>query len=81
MDILRILFYAFLVYLGYRLLFGLILPVWRTTRQVRRGIREMQDHLRRQSEAYGTQPQAGPQAIPTRDTRRSDDYIDFEEVK
>jgi hypothetical protein len=81
MDMFRFLFYAFLAYLAFRLLFGFVIPLFRTTRQIRRGIREMQQHMN------GMPGQSRPSAVPqpkpvepgTTDT--SGEYIEFEEIK
>ena len=43
--ILRFLFYAFLIYLAYKLLFELVIPLYRTTKKIKRGIREMQEKM------------------------------------
>ena len=85
--ILSLLFYAFLVYLLYRLVFGFIIPVVRTTRRVKKSFRDMNDRMNGQ---YS--PQAGTafngfgpqqQTATTAKTGKSDDedYIEFEEVK
>ena len=79
--ILRFLFYAFLIYLAYKLVVDLIIPVYRTTRRIKMGVREMQEHLRQQQQ--GT---TGPTSnnIPphqTRETTGKGDYIEFEEIK
>ena len=74
---LRFLFYAFLLYLGYKLVFDFIIPVIRTTRQVKRGFREMKNRMGENSFSQGTtQPQPEPKKkeVPG-------DYIDYEEVK
>ncbi len=74
---LLVLFYVFLAYLAYRLIFNFILPIYRATRQVRRGFRNMQDQM------------AGGRSADPQDARTASkpaqkpvgDYIDFEEVK
>ena len=77
---LRYLFYAFLIYLAYRLVFHFIIPVYKTTRQVKKQFREMhsrmEDHLNQQEANQQTMPpkQEGKKAS-------AGDYIDFEEVK
>ena len=82
MDILRFLFYAFLFYIAFRLVFDFILPVYRTTKRIRKGFREMQDQINQHSAPY---PQQGnyvaPGQNPGTHKGASDDYIDFEEVK
>ncbi len=78
--ILRLIFYIFLFYLGYKLLFEFIIPLFKTTRQVKRGFRNMQEQMRNQSGVPGETPKSpsgskGPQEKETKD------YIDFEEIK
>jgi len=77
-----LLFYAFLVYLLYRLIFHFIIPLYKTTRQVKKTFRNMQDQMRQhtdpfnQQNAQDSQPQHKKQG-----TNKVGDYIDFEEVK
>ena len=78
--IFRILLYAFLTYLLYKIIFDLIIPVYKTTRQMKKGFREMsakmneygktqqQDHTMQNNGQSDSQKPAG-------------DYIEFEEVK
>jgi len=67
------LFYFFLAYMAWRLIFDFVLPIYRTTRQVRRGFRNMQEQMNGQ--------QAEPQAASKAKQKPVGDYIDFEEVK
>lgn len=70
------LFYFFLAYMLYQLVFKFILPVYRTTKQVRRGFRDMQNRMNGQApNAASAKPDAPPKG------RQVGDYIDFEEVK
>ena len=76
---LRYLFYAFLIYLAYRLIFHFIIPIYKTTKQVKKQFREMhgqmEDHLNQQ---------ANQQTMPPKQEDKkaqAGDYIDFEEVK
>jgi hypothetical protein len=66
------LFYFFLAYMVYQLVFRFILPIYRTTKQVRRGFRDMQDRMNGDTNG---QPASRPKGKPV------GDYIDFEEVK
>jgi hypothetical protein len=73
------LFYFFLAYLFYRLVFNFILPIYRTTRQVKKSFREMHEKMNGQfggsnTENRDTQPKQ-------QDSTIAGDYIDFEEVK
>ena len=77
---LRYLFYAFLIYLAYRLIFNFIIPIYKTTKQVKKQFREMhgrmEDHLNQQEVNQQTMP-------PKQEDKKAQagDYIDFEEVK
>lgn len=74
---LRFIFYAFLIYLAYKLIFDFIIPVVRTTRQVKKGFREMKSRMEQQGYANGVEQ-------PEPEARKKDspgEYIDYEEVK
>jgi energy-converting hydrogenase Eha subunit H len=75
---LRFLFLIFICYILYKLIFDFIIPVSRTTKQVKQKFRDMQqmqeEVLRRQQQAQQQPPAAKPKSP-------KDDYIDFEEVK
>jgi hypothetical protein len=68
------LFYFFLAYMAYQLVFNFVLPIYRTTRQVRRGFRDMQN------QGYGASANQAKQAT-AKPQKPVGDYIDFEEVK
>lgn len=72
------LFYLFLAYITYQVIFKLVIPIYRTTRQVRRTFRDMQERMQTRSEDQ-------PYGQDTKDTPPKDkvggDYIEFEEVK
>jgi hypothetical protein len=73
----RYLLLAILAWVLYNLVFKLIIPVYRTTRQVRRKFREMREES--QESGVGNQPQSHskkPEFKPGKE-----DYLDFEEVK
>jgi hypothetical protein len=76
---LRYLLYAFLIYLAYRLVFHFIIPVYKTTKQVKKQFREMnsriEDHINQQQANQPPTPQ------PENKKTQAGDYIDFEEVK
>lgn len=76
---LRYLFYAFLIFLAYRLVFHLIIPIYKTSKQIKKQFREMnsrmEDHINQQQ---ANQQTADPQP---ENKKVGGDYIDFEEVK
>jgi hypothetical protein len=78
--IFKILFYGFLVYLAYRLIFNFIIPIYKTTKQVKRSFRDMQEQMRQHTDPYHQQTQTNtPVQKPA--NGKSEDYIEFEEVK
>ncbi|HEU5166586.1 MAG TPA: hypothetical protein VFU29_13640 [Chitinophagaceae bacterium] len=77
---LRYLLYAFLIYLAYRLVFHFIIPIYKTTKQVKKQFREMHSRM----EDNINQQQANQQTMPPKQEDKkaqAGDYIDFEEVK
>jgi hypothetical protein len=75
----RYIFYAIGIYLLYRLIFDIILPVRKTTKAMRSQFREAQERM---NEAYRQQQQQSqPQPQHTAKQEQIGDYIDFEEVK
>ncbi len=85
MNIFRLAFELFILYLVYKLVFDLIIPVAKTTKQVKKQFgdmsaqmqEKMKQHEQQQNNNYNTtKPPVHPQT-----TTKSDDYIDFEEVK
>lgn len=90
MPLSEILFLAIVFYLLYRFVFNFLLPIVRTTRQVREQFRNMQGGMNDIRGGANQQQQAHAQTTPkqTRATERhssphgrAEDYIDFEEVK
>ena len=83
---LKYLFFIFLAYFLYQLVFKFILPVYRTTRQIKKGFREMHERMNGQGQPgnpYGngtTNQQAHAQSTPDKN-KQVGDYIDFEEIK
>jgi hypothetical protein len=77
---LRYLFFAFLIYLAYRLVFHFIIPIYKTTRQVKKQFREM--HSRMQDN-MGQQPpyQQAATRVTEDKNQQAGDYIEFEELK
>jgi hypothetical protein len=69
------LFYFFLCYLLYRLIFNLILPIYRATKQVKSTFREMNEQMRESAAPQSPKPEnRKPGKGPV------GEYIDFEEV-
>jgi hypothetical protein len=63
----------------YKLVFDFIIPIYRTTRRVKKSFREMNERMRRQAEGFDQQNNVA-QKSKSQDNK-SGDYIEFEEVK
>ena len=74
------LFYFLLAYSLYQLIFRFILPIYRTTRQVKKGFREMQERMQQNGTAPSSRTQKNNANVRT-SKEQEGDYIDFEEVK
>lgn len=85
--ILKYAFLAFVFWLLYKLVFGFIVPVYQSTKHVRRQMGDIQEHLRRQyqqqEQAQRQSAQAQQQQAERANARKADkgDYLDFEEIK
>lgn len=74
MNLIRIVIELFVLYLLYKLVFDLILPLARTTKQVKKQFHEMNSRMQ-ENPPQSAPPPRGSQAAS------KGDYIDFEEVK
>ena len=78
---LRIIFYTFILWLLYKLIFDFIVPIYQSTKQVRRQMGDIQERMRQQFEQQ--QQAAEPQRPQATTAKKADknDYLDFEEIK
>jgi hypothetical protein len=81
--ILRFILFALGIYIIYKVVFELIIPVFRASKKIRRQFgdmqQRMQDQMNTTQNGYNNQqaqPSSSEQTKP-----RAGDYIDFEEVK
>lgn len=74
MNIVKILFELFVLYILYKIVFDLIIPVYQTTREVKQKLNEMQRNMNISSQ-QNQHPSTGPSS------RNQEDYIEFEEIK
>lgn len=76
-------------YMLYKVIFGLIIPVFRVTSNVRRQFNDIQQNMQNQANAahgnsgYDTSSKPGPKRPTTAQNKstKAGEYIDFEEVK
>ncbi len=77
-DMGRIILYSILILLAYNVVFKLIIPIFRATRQVKKGFKDMQDKM---NEQMNQQPGFQKTSNSTTEKKPVGDYIEFEEVK
>lgn len=75
----KYLLWALLAYLAYQFIFNLVIPVYRTSRRIKKGFREM--HSRMEQETYHSTRPATDFTAKNSASPNRDDYIEFEEVK
>ena len=84
MNLLRIAFELFALYVLYKLIFDFIIPLANTTRQVKKQFTDihtqMQDKMKQQQNEQPTQNFTAAKPSPINKSK-DDDYIEFEEVK
>jgi hypothetical protein len=78
--IFRILLYAFLLYLLYKIVFEFIIPNYKTSQHLKKGFKEAHQRM---SEQMNTGRQYSSTFSPKTASPKAstDDYIEFEEIK
>jgi len=80
MNIFRLLFEIFLLYLAYKFIFEFIIPLYKTSKQVRQKMAEMQEKMEHHRKGTtGTNPSASTDTKMK--TTVGGDYIEYEEIK
>jgi Sec-independent protein translocase protein TatA len=77
MNIFRLAAELFLIYLLYRLIFNFIIPIYQSTKKIKKQFGEMQSKMQSDMNAYQNQPKPQQQE-PAK--KKEGDYIEFEEV-
>ncbi len=80
MNILRLLFELFVIYLVYKLIFDFIIPIYRTSKQIKTKVDEMNQKMNQQQNVNNPTFQSHQQQ-PKAHKPASEDYIDYEEIK
>ena len=78
MNIFRTAAELFLIYLLYKLIFDFIIPVYESSKKIKKQFGEMQDKMQNDINKYQSHPnRAEPEPAPQQES----DNIDFEEIK
>ena len=68
----------FLLYLLYKFIFDFIIPIYESSKKIKKQFGEMQEKMQNDMKTYQNQ-QRPPKPEPA--SKKEGDYIDFEEVK
>ena len=68
----------FLLYLLYKFIFDFIIPIYQSSKKIKKQFGEMQDKMQSDLKNFKNQ-QKPPQQEPA--SKKEGDYIDFEEIK
>lgn len=68
----------FLIYLLYKLIFDFIIPIYESSKKIKKQFGEMQDKMENDINNYQNRQKTSSTAQAT---KKEGDYIDFEEVK
>ncbi len=82
MNIFKLLFQLFLLYMLYKLVFEFIIPVYRASKRMKQEVSQMQQKMQehqRQQQPTRQETFVNSQSRPQPD--RNKDYIEFEELK
>lgn len=80
MNILRLLGQILLIYILYKLVFDFIIPIYRTSKRVKRQMREMNARMQEQMNSHNQQQSSQP-SRPKPEPVNKEEYIDYEEIK
>ena len=80
MNLLRTLFELFVLYMVYKVIFDFIIPIYQTTKQVKQKVNDIQRNMNEQANQQQRNQYTSTTGQPSA-KKKSDDYIDFEEVK
>jgi capsular polysaccharide biosynthesis protein len=76
MKFLELLGELLLVYILYKVIFGFIIPIYQTTKQVKTKMNDLHSRMQEQQRT-----QASQEPVKKSTSISKDDYIDYEEVK
>jgi hypothetical protein len=80
MNLLKLIGELLLLYILYKLIFDFIIPVYQTTRRVKKQFGEMNAKMQEKMNAFNQQQNA-QQPKPKQEPVETGDYIDYEEIK
>jgi len=79
MNILRLFFEIFVIYIVYKLIFDFIIPIYRTSKQIKTRVDEMNRKMDSQRQNVNNPSFQSQQQATSKPP--AEDYIDYEEIK
>ena len=80
MNIIRLAGEIFLIYILYKLIFDFIIPIYQTTKRVKKQFGEMHSKMQDQMNTFNQQ-QSASTSKPSSEPKKNEEYIDYEEIK
>lgn len=80
MNILRLAGELFLIYILYQFIFEFVIPIYNTTKKVKKQFGDMHDKMQEQMNSFNKQ-QTSSTPPPVQKPTSKEDYLDYEEVK
>lgn len=81
MNIFRLAWELFLVYIVYQLIFKFIIPIYNTTKQVKKQFDETHKKMNEQMNTFNRQQAQSASATSVKPPKKDEDYIEYEEIK
>ena len=78
MNIFRLAAELFLIYILYKLIFDFIVPVYNSTKKIKKQFGDMQEKMQQDMNTMNSRQTQTPQETKV---KREGDYIDYEEIK
>lgn len=79
MGLIKILFQLFLIYMLYKFIFNLVIPLYKSSQVMRQKMNQMNSRMQQQE--MNTREQAAQPKAPEQAKVSKEDYIDYEEIK
>lgn len=80
MNIIRLAGEIFLIYILYKLIFEFIIPIYQTTKKVKKQFGDMHNKMQDQMNTFNRQKSSSA-AKPSDEPKKNEEYIDYEEIK
>jgi membrane protein insertase Oxa1/YidC/SpoIIIJ len=77
----KVILWCLAIYMLYRFIFGLVIPVSKTASQLKKKMTEMQQQQAYQQQQYARQEEQPQQKQSSTTSVKKDDYLDFEEIR